>query len=310
MWWDSNGRAPGSQQAGCWRMVEGGKRYLTATWPPGDVMAQRTPNDPCNNYGAGFLIDPKPAKTRMIENHATLVRRLAGFATSGVLFGVLALSPAMPVSALDQSAHARSGSPRTRRWRRSSARCPGQPAPRLCRRRPPSSTRPRPCKQQTYCDVIPLEVVLPPTLKKSDEFFVSVSLEWKTERIEASRPAATIHQADRRQRHGPLRVGRPGRREGPDPASRRPPQNPETLRLFRPSKGKYSIVVFNYVGPNTGYKLTVEYKPETIVPPFESLAPEFTAGRDAADAVRAAGRGPRSRWAADRHLRCRGRHRR
>jgi hypothetical protein len=62
MWWDSNGRAPGSQQAGCWRMVEGGKRYLTATWPPGDVLAQRTPNDPCNNYGAGFLIDPNPPK--------------------------------------------------------------------------------------------------------------------------------------------------------------------------------------------------------------------------------------------------------
>ena len=33
------------------------------------------------------------------------VRRLAGFATSGVLLGVLALSPAMPVSALDQAAH-------------------------------------------------------------------------------------------------------------------------------------------------------------------------------------------------------------
>ena len=62
MWWDSAGRAPGSQQAGCWRMVEGGKRYLTATWPPGDVMAQRKPDDPCNNYGAGFLIDPSPPK--------------------------------------------------------------------------------------------------------------------------------------------------------------------------------------------------------------------------------------------------------
>ncbi|HYH51727.1 MAG TPA: hypothetical protein VEG38_19455 [Acidimicrobiia bacterium] len=60
MWWDSNGRAPGAQQAGCWRMVEGGKRYLTGTWPPGDVMAQRKPDDPCNNYGAGFLIDPRP----------------------------------------------------------------------------------------------------------------------------------------------------------------------------------------------------------------------------------------------------------
>jgi hypothetical protein len=61
MWWDSNGKAPNSQSnSGCWRMVEAGKRYLTGTWPPGDAMAQRTPNDPCNNYGAGFLIDPRP----------------------------------------------------------------------------------------------------------------------------------------------------------------------------------------------------------------------------------------------------------
>jgi len=63
MWWDSNGKAPNSQSSsGCWRMVEGGKRYLTGTWPPGDVIAQRLPNDPCNNYGAGFLIDPNPPK--------------------------------------------------------------------------------------------------------------------------------------------------------------------------------------------------------------------------------------------------------
>src|SRR5437762_2330775 len=52
--------------------------------------------------------------------------------------------------------------------------------------------------------------------------------------------------------------------------------SPEKLRLFRPTKGKYSIVVYNYQGPNTGYRLTVSYKPEKIVPPFEALAPDFT----------------------------------
>ena len=67
-----------------------------------------------------------------------------------------------------------------------------------------------------------------------------------------------------------------------DPVGEEPAQHsatsatPESLRLFRPAKGKYSIVVFNYTGPNTGYKLTVEYKPEHIESPFESLAPEFT----------------------------------
>lgn len=59
MWWDSNGQAPGATQRGCWRMTEGGRRHLTGTWPPGDVIAQRNPNDICNNYETGFLIDPR-----------------------------------------------------------------------------------------------------------------------------------------------------------------------------------------------------------------------------------------------------------
>ena len=61
MWWDPQGKPPGStSQNGCWRMYEGGKRYLAGTWPQGDVLAQRTPADICNNYQTGFLIDPNP----------------------------------------------------------------------------------------------------------------------------------------------------------------------------------------------------------------------------------------------------------
>jgi hypothetical protein len=52
-------------------------------------------------------------------------------------------------------------------------------------------------------------------------------------------------------------------------------QEPESLKLYRPAKGKYQIVVINFAGPNTGYKLKVTYKPEVIVPPFESLEPSF-----------------------------------
>ena len=59
-WWDSNGRAPGASSAGCWRMPEGGKRYLTGTWPAGDVLAQRRPDDVCNNYTVGFLLATRP----------------------------------------------------------------------------------------------------------------------------------------------------------------------------------------------------------------------------------------------------------
>jgi hypothetical protein len=60
MHWDSTGRSPGSTQNGCWRMVEGGKRRIAGTWPAGDVMAQSRPDDVCNNYETGFLIDPNP----------------------------------------------------------------------------------------------------------------------------------------------------------------------------------------------------------------------------------------------------------
>src|SRR5581483_8112808 len=96
------------------------------------------------------------------------------------------------------------------------------------------------CKQATYCDVIPLEIAVPPTLRPADEFFVSVALDWKT---------TTLSGTD----------------------------------YTRPTKGKYSIVVFNHRGPNTGYRLTVSYRPERIVPPFESLAPDFNPPRPAVE---------------------------
>jgi hypothetical protein len=60
MYWDSSGRAPGATQNGCWRMAERGKRYLTATWRPDDVVAERSPADPCNAYGSDFLFDARP----------------------------------------------------------------------------------------------------------------------------------------------------------------------------------------------------------------------------------------------------------
>jgi hypothetical protein len=140
---------------------------------------------------------------------------------------------------------------------------PGLPAPA------PKLATPDSCKQATYCDLIPLEVVVPPTLKPSDEFFVTVALEWKTQSL-----PATAYTKPQDLNDLDLYVWN-------DPQGAEPVQQsatavqPEQLRIFRPSKGKYSIVVFNYVGPNTGYKLRVSYKPEKIVPPFESLAPDF-----------------------------------
>jgi len=42
-----------------------------------------------------------------------------------------------------------------------------------------------------------------------------------------------------------LRVDDPA---GDDPVQPSPPTPPREVRLFRPAKGKYSIVVFNYMG--------------------------------------------------------------
>jgi hypothetical protein len=50
-WWDPEGRAPGQSQPGCWRMMQGGKRYLARRWLSGDVDEQRSPDDPCNAQG-------------------------------------------------------------------------------------------------------------------------------------------------------------------------------------------------------------------------------------------------------------------
>ena len=59
MWWDPSGVAPTSSGAGCWRSMEGGTRYLTGRWPPGNVTAQEhTNSDPCNGYQTGLYPNP------------------------------------------------------------------------------------------------------------------------------------------------------------------------------------------------------------------------------------------------------------
>jgi len=204
-------------------------------------------------------------------------RRLAGFATSGLLLGVLALSPAMPVSALDQANNTIRVTENQKVEKEFGPIPAMNPLPIEPPAPAPSLSTPEQCKQQPFCDVIPLEVVLPPTLQKADEFFVSVALEWKTQQISGISAGGNEYVKPTNINDMDLYVWDDPMGEAPV-AQSGTAKLPESLRLFRPSKGKYSIVVFNYVGPNTGYKVTVEYKPESIVPPFESLAPEFNPG--------------------------------
>jgi hypothetical protein len=51
-WWDPQGTVPGSSARGCWRMQEGGHRYLADSWPSGEGERQRDrAKDRCNIQG-------------------------------------------------------------------------------------------------------------------------------------------------------------------------------------------------------------------------------------------------------------------
>jgi hypothetical protein len=50
MWWDRSGQSPNSSKPGCWRMTEGGRRYLAGKWPDNDVLVQKGGSDRCNGY--------------------------------------------------------------------------------------------------------------------------------------------------------------------------------------------------------------------------------------------------------------------
>ena len=52
-WWDPSGEDPGSGARGCWRVMEGGRRYTAGTWKADNVDAQRSVSDPCNFQGVG-----------------------------------------------------------------------------------------------------------------------------------------------------------------------------------------------------------------------------------------------------------------
>lgn len=56
MWWDSNASAPNASDTGCWRMVQGAKRYIDGQFPAAEVITLKdSSKDPCNGYGGNAL---------------------------------------------------------------------------------------------------------------------------------------------------------------------------------------------------------------------------------------------------------------
>lgn len=58
VWWDEKGISPGDGQAGCWRMVDGGRRALAGSWWTED-KAFSDPKAPCTGFDSRIQIDPR-----------------------------------------------------------------------------------------------------------------------------------------------------------------------------------------------------------------------------------------------------------
>lgn len=47
IWWDPSGKAPGTNDPGCYRLAEGGARYRADDWQPGDATIRSDAEQPC-----------------------------------------------------------------------------------------------------------------------------------------------------------------------------------------------------------------------------------------------------------------------
>lgn len=144
---------------------------------------------------------------------------------------------------------------------------------------------PEVCSTSAYCDVVPLQVVVPPEKDPDDEYFVQIEVVWETGRgpsdpvlfpngyttndmdMYVYTDPATPEEAESRG-HSPDGASDPW------VASGATGDTPERALIFKP-RGAYSIVIVNYVGVNQGYDMEVTWFNETIPTPFEKLAEEF-----------------------------------
>lgn len=53
MWWDPNTPAPGRNQPGCFRLVQGGRRYLPSDWTSTDEVFTNPQTAPCSSLSGG-----------------------------------------------------------------------------------------------------------------------------------------------------------------------------------------------------------------------------------------------------------------
>jgi hypothetical protein len=56
--WNANETAPGDQQPGCWKAIEGGKRYAPDGWPRENIEQRINGSEPCTGYDARVRFSP------------------------------------------------------------------------------------------------------------------------------------------------------------------------------------------------------------------------------------------------------------
>jgi hypothetical protein len=105
----------------------------------------------------------------------------------------------------------------------------------------PGTRNPTVCRDATYCDIVPLELSVPSSLKNSDteDYFLRLSVKW-----DAS-SASDIHIYLYNDPPTTTAI-----------ATSATANNPETLNLYRPEKAKYQLLVYNANGVNRGYEIT------------------------------------------------------
>ena len=135
------------------------------------------------------------------------------------------------------------------------------------------------CAEAPFCTLVPLEVLLRDDFDPDvNEFVLTISLAWDDSGFNVSGQAAQGNDLDmyiykqEENEDGELEYVEVGRSAGQ--------REPEVAKLFTPSDKDYFIVVYNYLGVNTGFTLAGSYRDASIedLPDYESGAPFRTPG--------------------------------
>lgn len=117
------------------------------------------------------------------------------------------------------------------------------------------------------CDTIPLEIVIP-DLGPVDDFYVTIQVSWDDP--EGLNDLDIYLWDDEQLRKSQGSTGWTRMNQAATSS------NPETIKQFSPTLGKYNLTVVNWSGPNLGYTVKAFITVAEFDEPFESLAPTFT----------------------------------